>query len=189
MVAFNIEKKKKDVLKDWVNYFLSRHPVKLPPEFVEYFEDCTSRIIDKLIEYYNGGSLKGVEDALDDLMRYLASDTNLSAGGSMASIFYLRKIFLNRYPNMSKDDLIKLNEAIDLLACKAFDAYMASREKLYELKYKEKEYLLKMEMRAYEFCKKRCPYIKKAQELGIDPWDLPMEEMDRLLAEKRSDKK
>jgi len=189
MVAFDIGKKKKEVLKDWQNYFLSRYTVRPPPEISSYLEECTSKILDKLIEYYNGGSFKGVEEPLDELMRYLATDKNLSAGGSMAMIFQLKKIFLNRYPDMSKEDFVKLNEAIDILACKAFDAYMASREKLYELKYKEKEYWLRMEMQAYEFCMKRCPYIRKAKELGIDPWDLPMEEIDRQLAEKRSDKK
>jgi len=189
MVALDITKKKKEVLKAWQKYFLDRYPIKPPVEITSYLEECTSKILDKLIEFYNGGSFKGVEEPLDELMRYLASDRNLSAGGSMASIFYLKKIFLDAFPNMSRDDFIKLNESIDLLICKAFDAYMASREKLFELKYKEKEYWLRMEMRAYEFCMKRCPYIQKAKELGIDPWDLPMEEIDKRLAEKRSDEK
>jgi hypothetical protein len=188
MVALDIEKKKKDVLKAWQNYFLSRYTVKPPIEISSYIEDCTSQILDKLIEFYNGGSFKGVEEPLDELMRYLATDRNLSPGGSIASIFYLKKIFLEKYPKMSLEDFIKLNEAIDLLICKAFDAYMKSREKLFELRYKEKEFQLRMEMKAYEFCMKRCPYIRKARELGIDPWDLPMEEIDKLLAEKRSDK-
>ncbi len=189
MVALDINKKKKDVLKAWQKYFLDRYPIKPPIEITSYLEECTSKILDKLIEFYNGGSLKGVEEPLDELMRYLASDRNLSAGGSMASIFYLKKIFLDKFPNMSKEEFIKLNEAIDVLICKAFDAYMASREKLFELKYKEKEYWLRMEMKAYEFCMKRCPYIQKAKELGIEPWDLPMEEIDKRLAEKRSDEK
>jgi len=180
--------KRTEIIKAWHDYFLSRYPIRPPPEITDFLEECISGIVDKLIEFYHGGSFKGVEEPLDNLMRYLASDKNLSAGGSMATIFYLKRIFLEKFPNMSRDEFIKLSEAVDILICKAFDAYMASREKLYELRYKEKEYWLKMEMKAYEFCMKRCPYVKKAKELGIDPWDLPMEEIDRL-SEKRSDKK
>ncbi|GEM_PF-431844 len=189
MVALDITKKRKDILKAWQKYFLDRYPIKPPIEITDYLEECLSGILDKLVDFYNGGSFKGVEEPLDNLMRYLASDTKLSAGGSMASIFYLKKIFLDVFPNMSKEDFIRLSEAVDVLICKAFDAYMASREKLFELKYKEKEYWLRMEMKAYEFCMKRCPYIQKAKELGIEPWDLPMEEIDKRLAEKRSNEK
>jgi len=178
----NIEKKKEEILKAWQDYFLSKYPIKPTIEITGFIEESISKILNKLIEFYNGGNLKGIEEALDDLMRYLAADRNLSAGGSMATIFYLKKIFLDKFPKMSKEEFIKLNEAIDLVVCKAFDAYMKAREKLFELRYKEKENRLKMEMKAYEFCMKKCPYIQKAKELGIDAWDLPKEEMDKLMS-------
>ena len=183
----DLAKKRKVILKDWLNYFLDKYPIKPPFEITDFLEECLSGILDKLIEFYYGGNLKGVEEPLDNLMRYLASDTKLSAGGSMASIFYLKKIFIDRFPDMSKEEFIRLNEVVDVLACKAFDAFMHSREKLYELKYKEKEYWLKMEMKAYEFCMKKCPFVQKAKELGIEPWDLPMEEIEKLM-KKGSDK-
>ncbi len=185
----DLKAKRNEILKAWLNHFLDRYPIKPSFEITDFFEECLAGILDKLIEFYDGGSLKGVEEHLDNLARYLASDPKLSAGGSMASVFYLKKIFLDLFPKMSKEEFVKLSEAVDILICKAFDHFMSSREKLIELKYKERENRLRMEMKAYDFCMKKCPYVQKARELGIDPWDLPMEEIDRLLAEKRSKEK
>ncbi len=174
MVSKKVLQKKNEVANAWKEYFLSRYPIRPPKEIVEYIEECTSQIVESLFK-----DLKDVEKPLDDLMRYLATDTKLSAGGSIGTIFYLKKLFLD-IAKLNMNEFLELNRRIDLLVCKAFDMYMNAREDVYRARFRQMEFELKAQMRAYEFCMKYCPYVKKAKEMGMDPWDLPKEELEKL---------
>jgi hypothetical protein len=172
-------KKRSEIAKAWREYFLSRYPSRPPIEIVEYIDDCTSEIVKALVEK----DFKGVEKPLDELMRYLATDSKLSAGGSVGTIFHLRDLILKKIPDLSRKELEELNRRLDILVCKAFDLYVNAREDLFRLKYKQMEFELKAQMKQYEFCMKHCPYAKKIKEMGHDSWDVPPDELEKSMKE------
>ena len=163
----NLKSKKKRILDIWRDKIFEKYPIKPTiPEIIDYVEECTEKIFDKFIEVYNGGSFEGVEEAVDDLMRYLAVDSQLSAGESIEYIFFLKEIILKEF-SPSMDDFIKVSRIVDKLASMAFDIYVKCREHIFELRLEQKEEEKKMLERIIYFAE----VSKTAKHLDIDPID------------------
>jgi len=158
---------KKDVekrmLEDWEAKIWEHYPIRPRVREIDYYiRECTSKILSKVVEVYNGGEYGDIEETVDDLMRFLATDRKLSPGDSIGLVLYLKYLFLREFPELSKDEFIKLNGIIDKIACMAFDKYMACREHIYRLRIMEKEREVEMIRRMVEF------YEKAAQRPDFD---------------------
>jgi len=148
---FKIDRERKDkMLKNWQEKLLEKYPIKPVIEITSYIEECTTKIMDKLIEALEKGTYEGVEEPIDDLMRFLATDRDLSPGQSISMLLYLKTLFLTNFPEMKKEEFIKINGIIDTFACIGFNKYMLCREKIFDLRVKQKEKELEMFRRAME---------------------------------------
>jgi len=151
MMEFN-DDKRRNIVKEWQEYLLAEYPVKPVAEIIDYIEECAESLL-SFVEAYCKGKKADVDEAVDDLMRFLATDRKLTPGESITQVFYLKKLLLKEFPDIKKEDFVKLSDAIDVLACKAFNKYMEAREHIYELRLKEKQGtidILKKAMEMYE---------------------------------------
>ncbi len=163
----NLKDKKEEILGLWQDKIFETYPVKPSiPEIVGYVEECTEKIFDKIIDVYNGGSFEGVEEAVDDLMRYLAVDAKLTPGQSVGYILFLKELILKKF-SPSFEEFLKIDNIIDRLACMAFDMYSKCREHIYELRLEQKEEEKRMLERVIYFAE----VSKTAKHLNIDPID------------------
>ena len=161
------EEKKKKILNAWQDKIFESYPVKpTVPEIIGYIEECTEKIFDKFIEVYNGGKFEGIEEAIDDLMRYLAVDAKLSPGQSIEKIFFLKEAILEEF-SVSLEEFVRINSIVDELACMAFDIYSKCREHIYELRLEQKEEEKKVLERIIHFAE----VSKTARHLNVDPID------------------
>lgn len=127
------------IVKRWTDTFFARYPIKPINEIIEYVREATTKIFNEVIKgYYGKKSNLEVDDALDDLMRFLASDVNLSPADSIRLIGNLKYIIADEM-KLNSDERLKLFEVIDEVIYKAFDYYMKCREKIFELRLKEKD--------------------------------------------------
>ena len=62
----------------------------------------------------------------------------------------LATLFLTNFPEMKKEEFIKINSIIDTFACIGFNKYMLCREKVFDLRVKQKEKELEMFRKAME---------------------------------------
>ncbi len=146
---------KKRMLEEWEEKIWEHYPIRPRVKEIDYYiRNCTSKILSRIVEVYNGGELGDIDETVDDLMRFLATDRKLSPGDSIGLILYLKNLFLKEFPDLSKDEYIKLNQIIDRIACIAFDKYMACREHIYRLRVMEKEREVEMIRRMIEFYEK-----------------------------------
>ncbi len=152
MIGFS-DDKKKNILKEWQELLLAEYPVKPVVEIINYLEECAESLL-SFVEAYYKGKETDVEEAVDDLMRFLATDRKLTPGESIAQILYLKKLLLKEFPDIKKEDFVKLNDAVDILACKAFNRYMEAREHIYELRLKEKQGMIDILKRAMDMYEK-----------------------------------
>ncbi len=137
--------RKDKLAKAWKEALLSSYQVKPMIEIEEYIESCTRRIVDYIDAYCRGErSDVDIVEAVDDLMRYLATDGNLSPGDSIRQVLYLKNLVLKVDPKMSKEEFFKFSNAVDDVACLAFDKYMEAKEHIYLLRVKEKERTIDM---------------------------------------------
>jgi|Deesub1362A_J573_1020465.scaffolds.fasta_scaffold01650_5 polyhydroxyalkanoate synthesis regulator phasin len=134
-----IEKQRKKILKEWQNKILESYPTQPVTEITGYVEDCTTKIFDKLVEVYNGGEYAGVEEPIDDLMRFLAVDGKLSPGESISILFYIKKLINSSFPDIDKKKWQEITEIVDNFGFIAFNRYSACREDIFRLKLKEKD--------------------------------------------------
>ncbi|HID42938.1 MAG TPA: hypothetical protein EYP30_04040 [Archaeoglobaceae archaeon] len=146
-----LEKHRSKILKEWQDKILESYPIKPVIEITGYVEDCTTKIFDKLVEVYNGGSYSGVEGPLDDLMRFLAVDGKLTPGDSISILFYVKKLLNNTFPDMSKNEWQKISSIIDNFGYVAFNRYSACREDIFKLKLMEKDRDLEIAHRIIEY--------------------------------------
>ncbi len=142
-------KVKEKTVKAWVDKILAGYPVKPVLEVVDYIEDAASRIVDAVLMLHEGGKVD-IDEALDDLMRFLATDRNLSPGESVKLISELREMIANEL-NLRGEERLKFNLKVEELMFRAFDAYMACREKIFELRLKEKERDIEIMRKIIEF--------------------------------------
>jgi hypothetical protein len=144
-----LEKARLAILKEWQKMLFGEN-FNPAIEVAEYLEDCTSRIVRKVIDIYSGKGHGGVEEAIDDLMRYLATDKNLTPGQAVSTIINLKNIIHGMFPQMELDEFLRLDTIIDNLACLAFDSYSALREEIFELRLEEKDKEKRMLERSIE---------------------------------------
>jgi len=155
----DLELKKDEVAKEWREFFLSRYPIRPSVEIVSFLDECSRDVVYAIVK----NDFTNIEESLDLLMRYLATDSRLSAGGSIGTLFYLREIVIRRL-KPSIEDLIEFDRRLNVVVCKAFDLYMKAREDLYKVRYRQMEFELKAQMKQFEFCMKHCPYLGKRDE-------------------------
>lgn len=141
-------------MKVWRDRIFETYPFKPNvPEITHYINNCTQKILDKFIEAYNGDSLDGVEEPIDDLMRYLAVDAKMTPGQSIEKILYLKKLLLDEF-SLNFDEFLKASRIIDKMASIAFDIYTQCREHIFELRLNEKDAKMKELERMIEFAEK-----------------------------------
>lgn len=144
---------KEKILKVWVDRILEGYPVKVF-EVVDYVGDAANRVFNALIGLYKGEKLNDdVEDALDDLMRFLATDRNLTPGESIRLISELRDLVADE-AGLRGEERLKFNLMVEELIFKAFNLYMACREKIFELRLKEKDRDIEMMRKIIEYSEK-----------------------------------
>ena len=173
-----LKEKKEDIAKEFREFFLSRYPVSPPVEIVDFLDECAKGVVYAIAE----NNYKDLDTSLDYLMRYLATDSRLSAGGSIGTLFRLKDIILKKF-DLSKEELLELDRRLSVVICKAFDLYMNAREELYKAKYRQMEFELKAQMKQFEFCMKHCPFLERG-------FDVPPEGIQKISAkdsEKRGD--
>ncbi len=147
---------KEKIIKAWVDRILAGYPVKPVFEVVDYLEDAARRILDGILTLHTSGELSAnVDDAIDDLMRFLATDRNLSPGESIRLISELRDMVADGI-GLKGEDRLKFNLKIEEIMFRAFNTYMACREKIFELRLKEKD-------RDIEIMRKIIEYSDKAK--------------------------
>lgn len=147
---------KEKIIKAWVDRILAGYPVKPVFEVVDYVEDAARRIFNGILTLHRSGELSAdVDDAIDDLMRFLATDRNLSPGESIRLISELRDMMADGI-GLRGEDRLKFNLRVEELMFRAFNAYMACREKIFELRLKEKD-------RDIEIMRKIIEYSDKAK--------------------------
>ena len=149
MKTEDLVKARKQILKEWQNSLFGERfrPVV---EVKEYLDACTAGVVSGLIKLLTGKKADELERALDDLMRYLATDKSLGPGQAMLSILNLKNIIYHIFPEMNLEDYRKVEKAVDSIAVMAFDMYMALREELFELRLMEKEKEKRMLERSIE---------------------------------------
>ena len=145
-------KKIENILQKWVETIFASYPVKPVIEVEEYVRDSCSKILNAIFEMYEGRKAD-YSEALDDLMRFLATDRNLSPGESVKLVGDL-KILISREIEMSQSEIEKLSAILEEIVYKAFDAYMACREEIFKLRLKEKERDLEIMRKIIEFAEK-----------------------------------
>lgn len=147
---------KEKIIKAWVDRILAGYPVKPVFEVVDYVEDAARKIFNGILTLHTSGELNAdVDDAIDDLMRFLATDRNLSPGESIKLISELRDMMADGI-GLRGEDRLKFNLRVEELMFRAFNAYMACREKIFELRLKEKD-------RDIEIMRKIIEYSDKAK--------------------------
>ncbi len=149
MKGKDLEKARKLILKEWQDSLFGENfrPVI---EIREYLEKCTTGIVSAVIKLYSGKKADELEGALDDFMRFLATDKNLGPGQAVMTIINLKNIIYDIFPEMSLKDYRKLDKVIDNVASMAFDMYSSLREELFELRLMEKEKEKRMLERSIE---------------------------------------
>ena len=133
---------RKKVVEWWVDRLLINYPVKPVFEVVSFLQEAAEKIVDGALSLYEGKSVD-LSDAVDDVMRFLATDRNFSPGDSIRLFCELRD-FMAEELNLKAEDRLKFGRKFEEILFTAFDAYMACREKIFELRLKEKEADLEM---------------------------------------------
>ncbi len=144
----DIERAKGLILREWWNSLFGGdfRPVI---EVREYLEKCTAEIVSGIIKLLSGERTE-LDRALDDLMRYFATDKNLGPGQAVMTIMNLKNIIYDIFPDMSLEDYRTLDKTIDYVALTAFDIYSSIREEIFELRLMEKEKEKRMLERSIE---------------------------------------
>ncbi len=143
-------KKMEKIVKKWTDKVFASYPVKPVVEVVEYVENAAGRILDGMIAAYQGGKKVDVDDAIDDLMRFLATDRNLKPGDSMALLFELRNMVAEEM-KLKGEDRLEFDRRVEDIILKGFNYYIACREKIFELRLKEKDMNLEMMRKIIEY--------------------------------------
>ncbi len=143
------EKKRGKIVKKWTDRVFANYPVKPVVEVVEYIENAAGRILDGMVAAYHGDKIE-VDDAIDDLMRFLATDRNLKPGDSMALLFELRNMVAEEM-RLKGVDRLEFDRKVEEIILKGFNYYIACREKIFELRLKEKDMNIEMMRKIIEY--------------------------------------
>jgi len=180
-------RKKSTILKKWFDRVLETYPPEtqgfLGRQKEPFANPVGSTILEGMEGLYDellkGGELVKASFFLDTLTQVRAVQ-DFSPSAAIAFILFLKKIIRDELPtgpgeNHFFDDLGEFECKIDQLALRAFDSYMACREKLYEIRIHE---IKNRSARVLE--KLSSAHEKRQQERdpGEDERD-PMDQMER----------
>ncbi len=140
------------IVKRWVETILANYPIKPVLEVRQYVEEAAEKIVAAFFDMYSGKEVE-IDEPINDLMRFLATDRNLSPGDSLKLLVNLKHIVAEEM-KLSAQDRVRLYEVMDEIAFKAFDHYMACREKIFELRLREKDRDLEIMRKIIEFAQK-----------------------------------
>lgn len=143
------EKRKERIVQTWTDKVFASYPLKPVAEVVEYVEMAARKILDGMIAAYRGERIE-VDEAVDNLMRFLATDRNLKPGDSMALLFELRNMVAEEM-KLNGEARLKFDHNVEEIILKGFNYYIASREKIFELRLKEKDMNLEMMRKIIEY--------------------------------------
>lgn len=125
------------------------YPITPAIEVVNYVSEAITRIVTGILDrYWNRHS--EFDDAIEDLMRYLATDRNFSPSESLRIFGDLKKE-IRKELRLDDKEAIKLYEIVDEALYKAFEYYYSCRAKIFELRLKEKDRDLEIMRRIIEF--------------------------------------
>ncbi|MFN3384454.1 MAG: hypothetical protein ACK401_06120 [Archaeoglobaceae archaeon] len=137
------------IVERTVKRILSPYPITPAIEVVNYLNEAVTRIVAGIVERYQNKDAS-FDDAIEDLMRYLATDRNFSPSQSLRILGDLKKE-IKREMHLSEREAIKLYEIIDEVLYKAFEFYYNCRAKIFELRLKEKDRDIEIMRRIIEF--------------------------------------
>lgn len=137
------------IVERTVGKILSHYPITPAVEVVNYVHEAVSKIVKGILERYLNRDAN-FEDAIEDLMRYLATDRNFSPSESLRILGDIKKE-LRKELNLNDREAIKLYEIVDEVLYRAFEFYYACRAKIFELRLKEKDRDLEIMRRIIEF--------------------------------------
>lgn len=139
------------IVERTVKKILSPYPITPAIEVVNYVNEAVKKIVVGIVERYQDKDAN-FDDAIEDLMRYLATDRNFSPSESLRILGDLKKE-IRREMRLSEKEAIKLYEVVDEVLYKAFEFYYSCRAKIFELRLKEKDRDLEIMRRIIEFSK------------------------------------
>uniref|UniRef100_A0A7C3RHP1 RsbT co-antagonist protein RsbRD N-terminal domain-containing protein n=1 Tax=Archaeoglobus fulgidus TaxID=2234 RepID=A0A7C3RHP1_ARCFL len=143
---------RKKVVDWWVDRLLVNYPVKPVFEVVSFLQEAAEKIVDGALSLYKGTKVD-LSDAVDDVMRFLATDRNLSPADSIRFFCDLRD-FMTEELNLKTEERLKFARTFEEIIFTAFNAYMACREKIFELRLKEKEADIEMMRKIMDYASK-----------------------------------
>ncbi|HMK64959.1 MAG TPA: RsbRD N-terminal domain-containing protein [Thermodesulfobacteriota bacterium] len=143
-----LQEKKSAYLKRWFNLIVETYPDETS-RFLKYqkdrFANPVGHTLTRGLEILYEAVVTGVDaekaaPALNDIVRIRAIQ-NFSPSQAVAFVFILKRVFReavkeSRMPGLY-EELLEFETRIDQLALLAFDQFMSSREKLYDLKTNE----------------------------------------------------
>ncbi|MEM1957667.1 MAG: hypothetical protein QXX76_05295 [Archaeoglobaceae archaeon] len=137
------------IVERTVKKILSPYPIPPAIEVVNYVNEAVSKIVNGIMERYKNRDVN-FDDAIEDLMRYLATDRNFSPSDSLRLLGDLKKEIREEF-HLNEKETIKLYELVDEVLYKAFEFYYSCRAKIFELRLKEKDRDLEIMRRIIEF--------------------------------------
>ncbi|MEM0088302.1 MAG: hypothetical protein QXM23_00350 [Archaeoglobaceae archaeon] len=137
------------IVERTVKKILSPYPIPPAIEVVNYVNEAVSKIVNGIMERYKNRDVN-FDDAIEDLMRYLATDRNFSPSDSLRLLGDLKKEIRKEF-HLNEKETIKLYELVDEVLYKAFEFYYSCRAKIFELRLKEKDRDLEIMRRIIEF--------------------------------------
>ncbi|MEM0350770.1 MAG: hypothetical protein QXR27_04605 [Archaeoglobaceae archaeon] len=140
------------IVDKMVEKILAPYPITPAIEVVNYIREAVEKIVFGVFQIYNGKKVE-IDDAIEDLMRYMATDRNFSPSECIRLVGNLKKE-LAREMNLREKEMLKLYEIVDEIVYKAFDAYYMCRAKIFELRLKEKDRDIEIMRRIIEFAEK-----------------------------------
>lgn len=126
------------VVEDWVKIILKDYPIKIA-EVENYIREAAEKIVDNVLKIFNGEKFDSdFEDAVHDLMRFLATDRKYKPSESLSLMLILFDLLKDELKLNDKDQL-KLLKSVFEVTLLAFDYYVKCRDKIYELRLKQKD--------------------------------------------------
>jgi len=147
-----MEEKLSLIVENTVKKILAPYPIMPAIEVVNYVREAVEKIVFGIFDLYSGKKVS-IDEAIEDLMRYLATDRNFSPSESVRFVGNIGKD-MARELNLKDKEILKLFEVVENAVYKAFDAYYSCRAKIFELRLKEKDRDIEILRRIVEFAEK-----------------------------------
>ena len=149
MLVNLLKNKKSQLVQEWIQSIIETYPVVTSKFFGQQknrfsnpvgftITQCAEKLFDKIVDDKN---IEDIKVTLVDLIKIRAVQ-NFSPSEAVGFIFSLKKILCEMFEkeiidNNSLKEIINIESKIDSAALAAFDLYMESREKVFEIKVNE----------------------------------------------------